>query len=211
MKRYKLKKDLPYARAGEVFERKIHKSKDGLSDYDYLEIKKRVEVGEDEVSFGIKYNYFLDNFDDWFEEIPEEYKRWRAKKGEKFWTIWCNGKPTDLTDRRESVNDELYSIGNYFKTEEETSKRVEYLIALQTIKDDAKGFVPDWKNDNQLKYCGFYHYVKNDFVYDYGCSVQVQGAIYFKTKEDIEESFKKHRKEWLIVLGVEDNQEEVKV
>lgn len=78
---YKLLKDLPYAKAGEVFERVTHKSEDGLSDYDYLEIKKRVKDGEDKVNFGIKYNYFLNNFDDWFEEIeePTDSVRWKPK------------------------------------------------------------------------------------------------------------------------------------
>lgn len=69
--KYKLLKDLPFAKAGEVFERVTYKSKDGLSDYDYFKTSKREKDGEDEVLFTIDYNYFLDNFDEWFEKIEE--------------------------------------------------------------------------------------------------------------------------------------------
>ena len=197
MKRYKLKKDLPTFKAGSGF---------------YLSDSGSLIYDGDDVGIVAYSKKTLEKFPnilkDWFEEIPEEYKRWRAKKGEKFWTIWCNGKSTDFTDRREGANDELYSIGNYFKTEKETSKRIEYLIALQTIKDDAKGFVPDWGNLGQRKYYGFYDHIEKSLEWSSNRNFQNQGCIYFKTKEDLEESFKKHRKEWLTVLGIENETNE---
>lgn len=85
--KYKLLKDLPYAKAGEVFERVTHKSEDGLSDYDYLEIRKREADGEDETRFGIQYNYFLNNFDEWFEEITDSI-HWKPRWGDKYYLIW---------------------------------------------------------------------------------------------------------------------------
>jgi hypothetical protein len=100
MKQYKLLKDLPYAKAGEVFERTTHKSEDGLSDYDYLEIRKRVSVGEDETHFGIQYNYFLNNFNEWFEEIEESTDsiHWKPKQDEKIWYLDENGAPEQHKD-----------------------------------------------------------------------------------------------------------------
>lgn len=193
MKRYKLIKDLPTFKAGDEF----HLIENGdlvLSDGDAYKV----------VYHHKELEKFPSILKDWFEEIPEGYKRWRAEEGGDYYCWVPVRGACHRIEHGNSMDDVFYSIGNYFRTEEEAEKYGDYLIALQIIKDDAKGFVPDWKNDNQLKYCGFYHYVKNVFIYDYGCSVQVQGAIYFKTKEDIEESFKKHRKEWLTVLGVEE-------
>lgn len=71
MKRYKLLKNLPFAKAGTIFKRISFKSKDGLSDYDYLETNILLEGNQDETVFSIKRNYFINNFDEWFEEIKE--------------------------------------------------------------------------------------------------------------------------------------------
>ena len=75
MKRYKLLKNLPFAKAGTIFRRISFKSKDGLSDYDYLETNILLDGNQDETVFSIKRNYFINNFDEWFEEVeePEEY------------------------------------------------------------------------------------------------------------------------------------------
>ena len=125
MAKYRLLKDLPYARAGEVFERNTHKSKDGLSDYDYLEIKKRVKVGEDEVSFGIKYNYFLDNFDKWFEEIQEESTdsiHWKPRIGEKCWSFLADGEVVPFYWSTLPYDLARYEIGNIYRTKKECEK-----------------------------------------------------------------------------------------
>ena len=88
--KYKLLKDLPFAKAGEVFERVTYKSKDGLSDYDYFKTSKREKDGEDEVLFTIDYNYFLDNFDEWFEKIEDARKS--IKENREDWLIYFGVK-----------------------------------------------------------------------------------------------------------------------
>lgn len=84
--KYKLLKDLPYAKAGEVFERVVYKSKDGLSDCDYLKISRREKDSKNETIFTVYYNHFLGNFDEWFEEIEEPVNNihWKPKYGDKY-------------------------------------------------------------------------------------------------------------------------------
>ena len=68
MKKYKLLKDLPFAKVGEIFIRETDKK----ADIDYVEISKRVNADDyDETQFGLKTNFFLNNFNEWFEEVEE--------------------------------------------------------------------------------------------------------------------------------------------
>lgn len=192
MKRYKLKKDLPTFKAGDEF---------------YInENGKLVSVDEPSIiAYSKQTLKKLPNIlEDWFEEIPEEYKRWRAEKGESYWYIENTSLPYEDKEGGCLVDDCRYAFGNYFNTQKEAIRHTEYLIALQTIKGDAKGFVPDWEYMSQLKYYGYYNHTSDSLDWGSDNSSQNQGTIYFKTIKDIKESFKKHRKEWLTVLGVEN-------
>lgn len=198
MKRYKLLKDTPVLKAGTIF-------KEHISDFDNSKELVRItpESGAIVPMWTIKD---IENFDEWFEEIPEEYKRWRAEKYEEYWFVDDYGAIVKEVDARTYSDDCRYKTGNCFRTKEEVEAYRDYLIALQIIKDDAKGFEPDWKDLAQRKYWGKYDHVNEKLYWDYGVYVQFQGAVYFASEEDIEESFKNHRKEWLTVLGVKENE-----
>jgi hypothetical protein len=155
---YKLLKDLPYAKAGEVFERVTHKSEDGLSDYDYLEIKKRVKDGEDEVNFGIKYNYFLNNFDDWFEEIPEltDSIHWKPVIGEEYWSFHSDGGISHNFCTGGYWDDARYKMGRTYRTEEECIRArdrelAEVVFTIRNIhKDYYKAIENGWSWSDQM-------------------------------------------------------------
>lgn len=153
MKRYKLLKDLPFAKAGTVFTRNTFKSKDGLSDYDYLETSILLDGNQDEAVFGIKRNYFINNFDEWFEEEPKIY-----------FTIDFFRKEIAKVSEKEIMGyaiDNVKSLGLLFETEEEAKKYLEYLEAKEVIKQDAKGFKPDWNGD-EVKYWGEWVFKDNE-------------------------------------------------
>lgn len=190
MKRYKLLKDTPNLKAGTVFEEGVY----DLSGDKFLDNK--------ELGYRIMIES-INNFDDWFEEIPEEYKRQRAKLGEKYYYVDDLGRIFENFDYRSPEDNYHYNTSNYSIAEEGSRAYKNKLIAQRIITDDAKGFVPDWRNGEQSKYYGFYSYYRGDLYAGYSLYGQYQGTTYFKTKEDLEESFKKHRKEWLTVLGME--------
>lgn len=94
------------------------------------------------------------------------------------------------------------SVGNYFETREEAEKYLAYLKAKAIIKEDTKGFKPDWENFNEEKYYGVWDFDRKKA--DYFSWGMYKGLdIYFKSKEDIKESFKKHPKEWETYLNYE--------
>lgn len=192
MKHYKLLRDLPTFKVGDEF---------------YLDEEGNL-MFEDEKLIIAYSKQTLEKFPniltDWFEEIPEEYKKRRAKKGEGYWYLNDYGVPYADRDYGFIQDNHRYIIGNYAKTEEELEEYRNYLVALQIIKDDAKGFVPDWKDKNQIKYYGFYNHDDSFLNWSNASYSRIQGVIYFETVKDIKESFKKHRKEWLTVLGVEN-------
>ena len=195
MKRYKLLKDLPFAKAGTLFTRNTFKSKDGLSDYDYLETSILLDGNQDETVFGIKRNYFINNFDEWFEEV-----------GEPEWVYYINEFGGNVNSVRVAdipgVRANLKSTGNYFETREEAEKYLKFLKAKTIIKQDTKGFKPDWNNKDETKYWGYWDFYHNQLDYDWDYGAKRVGIL-FKTIKDIKESFKKHPEEWKTYLSYE--------
>ena len=197
MKRYKLLKDLPFAKAGALFTRNTFKSKDGLSDYDYLETSILLDGNQDETVFGIKRNYFINNFDEWFEEIKE------AEKPKKYFYIGSMGHIESDEPRGWELSLRLRKmIGNHFETKEETEAHLTYLEAKAIIKQDTKGFKPDWNDEEEDKFFGYWDF-KQEKV-DYSLVFYIKRAdIYFKTLKDIKESLEKHPIEWRTYLTYE--------
>jgi hypothetical protein len=207
MKRYKLLKDLPYAKAGEVFERVTHKSEDSLSDYDYLEIKKRVKDGEDEVNFGIKYNYFLNNFDDWFEEILEltDSIHWEPKSGEAFWYIDADSDIYyDIYNEARLYHYKRFEYGNTYRTLGEAKDARNRRLAEVRLRRTST-FKPDFKNDRG-GYVVFYNpeedklETHNVYCYDYGEIVR------YETVEEAEKSIKENERDWKIYFGIKEEE-----
>ena len=94
------------------------------------------------------------------------------------------------------------SVGNYFETKEEAEKYLAYLKARAIIKQDTKGFKPNWNNEDEAKYIALYSYDTNHtwFITIYS---NKEPVICFKSPEDIKESFKKHPDEWKTYLTYE--------
>jgi hypothetical protein len=131
---------------------------------------------------------------------PTEYKRWRFENDGVYYYMDDCGKCDSAYEGYGSIDDYRYNTGNYFFTKEEAEQHKAYLLALQTIKDDAEGWIPDWRSD---KYHGYYNHEANELNIGWSLSWQYQGVIYFETEEKLQHSQKVHEAEWLTVLGVE--------
>lgn len=190
MKKYKLLKDLPFAKAGEIFIRET----DEKADIDYVEISKRVNDDDyDETRFGLKTNFFLNNFDEWFEEIKEYYV--------------INSVFGDISKKNDNVYSDLQirtmrDLGMLFDTWLEADRKLAYLKAKAIIKQDAKGFKPEWNNPSQKRFFGYYNLIDKKLNYS-NAGENMESKIFFKTKKDIEESFEKHPDEWKTYLTYE--------
>ena len=89
-----------------------------------------------------------------------------------------------------------------FDTWLEADRKLAYLKAKAIIKQDTKGFKPDWAKFQEAKYCGVWNFDREKIEY-FAWDVYKSSDIFFKSIEDIEESFKKHPKEWKTYLTYE--------
>ena len=211
MKKYRLLKDLPTFKAGEEF---------FISDSGNLiagtpSNPKRITV---ETRYGLPMKLdlmayaketleeFPNILKDWFEEIketelPKEFFFIVSGKigNIEYLTFSLN---EDTKQEYKNIIEEYKGVGNYFETREEAEKYLEYLKAKEVIKQDTKGFKPDWNNSIEKKYYAYWDLEKDKPVseFDY---VAKESTIYFETRYSIEESFKKHREEWKAYLTYE--------
>lgn len=196
MKRYKLLKDLAGLEAGSTL---------------YLnELGNLVAEDKTTIVFLANFIHYYNILDsDWFEELPEGYKRCRAYKGDLYWYVSSYSEARNATyssmELYCSTDDYRYSIGNYFKTKAEARKAVNWLKAVATLRDDTKGFKPDWEDSNQNKWHVLYNHVGKEL--DCNCARVFQAELlYFATREDAEKSIKAHERQWLTFFncGVEE-------
>lgn len=204
--KYKLLKDLPFAKAGEVFERVTYKSKDGLSDYDYFKTSKREKDGEDEVLFTIDYNYFLDNFDEWFEKIeePTDSIHWTPKKDDEyFWMNSYGETQPDVWDG-DSIDSMRLALGMVYCTEEECEKAKERRLAKVRLQRTST-FEPDFEN-GEGGYAVSYDYINKEldcfdsFWNDSGEPVR------YETKEEAKKSIEENEQDWKIYFGIKEEE-----
>lgn len=182
MKKYKLIHDLPFAKAGE--ELYIERHEDG----GYFTLYKDL----DKMSVGDLHEGYIEDFDEWFKEAVEEF-------------YFINEKGFVSTLPKNYIHADIHlrqAIGNHFKTEEETERHINYLKAKEIIKQDTKGFKPNWNNEGEKKFFGSWNFQRKEVYWDYEY-INKYVEIYFKTNEDIEESFEKHSEEWKTYLTYE--------
>lgn len=195
MKYYKLVNDIPMFKKGDLFF--IHPEEGCLLQKDTLRLAYHKKT--------LKNNPEI--LKDWFEEIEEsENKRWRAKKFETYWFINGYGEIEYDDEYRLNTNDNLYAIGNYFKTAEEADDYRKYLIARQTLLDDAEGgeFIP-----YKVLYYAVYMVpaLMGEWRIESVGNNYTPGMIYFKNEESLEKSLEEHKKQWEIVRKYETKEE----
>ena len=194
MKKYVLKKDLPTFKAGETF---------------YLSGRGHLVQ---EMNGVVAYmNPTLEKFNildgDWFEELPEEYERWRAEDEQEYFYIDGEGFVRCAGECFFSSDDRRFALGNYFKTAEEAGKARDWLIAFTILRDDTKGFKPNWKDETEDEYFVAYNHRIEELWIGHDFRHQ-KNLIYFKSEEDARASIEAHEKEWLTYFGIEGKVEE---
>ena len=194
-KKYRLLKDLPFAKAGDEFKEMHDDGRIVLAPEEWDQHRHEIDIND------------IDNFDEWFEEVKEE------KFSERIFYILAGGgvdsietvNYSNTEDNRQEYKEykeKLKSVGNCFETREEAEEYFKYLKAKTIIKQDTKGFKPDWTNYDEQKYLGFWDIEKDNLDW-LPRNIFIEATIYFKSREEIEESFKKHPEEWRTYLTYE--------
>lgn len=215
MRKFQLLKDLPGVPAGTILVEKV--AFPGTSDLFIdghakrragLTLRKEEEFGEALSIGGV--HYATADVEEWLKEIEPEYKRWRAGEGKIYFYIEGHGMVSSDREFSHSMDGMYYKLGNYFQTEKEAETVANYLKALATVRDDAKGFEPNWNDKNQAKWHMTYDNVDDELraVYTFNTiETGIFGLPCFATREDAEASIKKHRKEWETIFGIKDEAE----
>lgn len=189
MKYYKLKKDIPMFKAGDLFY--INSDQGCLVQKDTIRLAFHKETLEE----------YPEILRDWFEEVEEPgYKRWRAEEDDEYYTINRIGCVCRSRDTRQPEDDYRYKTGSYGRTAEELEAKLKYDIARQVLLDDAEGgeFVPGSNNNWYNSYCLCLEAWSTFSTWYY-----YPGAIYFKSEEALLKSLKEHEEQWEIVRKYE--------
>lgn len=193
MKKYRLVKDLPTFKAGDMFYLNeagslIHES-DGVVAYNWTTIDN-----------------FPNILTDWFEEI-EESTRWRPEIDQKYYCMVDSGPVVDDYWNDVGIDHSRFEIGNCFQTKEEAERVAEYLKALAVVRGDATSEFVKY-NDNWFIGYDPEHKSIDAFCNPYTARNGVFGLPYFATREDAQRSIEQHKNEWLTIFGFEDSAEE---
>lgn len=197
MKRYKLLKDLPTFKAGDLFY---------ISEYGALVHKGGDPDGYNVMAYAQStLEKFPNILTEWFEEIPNptDSIHWKPKIGQRYFYIDDGYVFSDVwIDSR--VDNRRYMAGAIYCAEADAKKALERQIAITTLMRDSN-FEPDWSNNDQNKWTVYYNHNDKELLVEATAFLQYPSAIYFDTYDSIKKSIKNHKKEWLIYLGVEDN------
>lgn len=193
MKRYKLKKDTPAFKAGTEC---------------YIE-----EAGHMVPCRGISYTIVHKDqleknpniLNEWFEEINES-TRWKPEMLRDYYYVSSSGAVyDDVWNDTPNIDHDRFDIGNCFQTKEEAKRVVEYLKALAVVRGDATSEFVKY-NDNWFVGYDPEHKSIDAFCNPYTTRNGTFGLPYFATKEDAQRSIELHKKEWLTIFGVKEEE-----
>nr|DAN43222.1 MAG TPA: hypothetical protein [Caudoviricetes sp.] len=198
MKRYRLLKDLPTFKAGDLFY---------ISEYGAL-----VHNGGDPDGYNVMayaqstLEKFPNILTEWFEEIQEESTdsiHWMPKQDEKIWYLDENGD-TNFTyfDENDPYHIRRVEFGNTYRTAGECEQARERKLAEVRLRRTST-FEPDFE-DGEGGYVVYYDHHEGNLEYGRAFCHSVGEPVRYETIEESEESAKKHRKDWLIYLGIEE-------
>lgn len=204
MKRYKLLKDLPTFKAGQL----AYISKTGNLIAGTPENQKTTETG---LIIMIYHETTLKKFPniltEWFEEIeePTDSIHWKPGHGDEyFWIDEC-GSILPGTFYRDSIYDQQrLTFGNVYRTEKEAEKARDRRLAEVRLRRTST-FEPDFKN-GRGGYVIFYNpeekklETHNVYCYDYGEIVR------YETVEEAEKSIKENERDWKIYFGIKEEE-----
>lgn len=194
MKRYKLKKDLPTFKAGDIFY---------LSDTGNLFDRNFLHAKSSNIVYSFKeIEKFPNILTDWFEEIKEP-TRWRPDDDQKYYLLDSNGLVHESIWADDSADRSRFEIGNCFQTEEEIERGIEYLKALAVVRGDATSKFTKGCRNWRVYYDSVYKYLAIESNFS-DINNGIFGLPYFATEEDAQRSIELHRNEWLIIFGVNE-------
>ena len=200
MKRYKLLKDLPTFKTGQL----AYISKTGNLIAGTPENQKTTETG---LIIMIYHETTLKKFPniltEWFEEIkePVDSIHWKPKIGDRCFILEnANIRPANYTGMLRDYN--AWRTGRVFRTEEECEKALDRELAEVRLRRTST-FKPDFENGKGGWIVFYDHECKTLAVFKIGCYDSGE-PVHYATREDAEKSIQENREDWLIYFGIKE-------
>ena len=76
----------------------------------------------------------------------------KPEYGQKYWFISARGDVYYDKWDNHPADQRMYAIGNCFPTRQSAEDRVRVLKLIQKARESQNGFVPDWKDETQVKF-----------------------------------------------------------
>ena len=203
MKQYRLLKDLPTFKAGQL----AYISKTGNLIAGTPENQKTTETG---LIIMIYHETTLKKFPniltEWFEEIkePVDSIHWKPKKDDEyFWMNSYGETQPDVWDG-DSIDIMRLALGMIYRTEEECERARERKLAEVRLRQTSN-FKPDFENGNG-GYVICYDYNSKELrAYDIGDEDSGE-PVHYATKEEARKSIKENREDWKIYFGIKEEE-----
>lgn len=201
MKRYKLLKDLPTFKAGQL---------SYISEQGNLIAGNpdKPEITDAGVQLMMYHKTTLEKFPEilteWFEEIqePTDSIHWEPKIGDRYFYI--SGYGTVYSETWHGVPVDYYrrALGFICPTEEECKKARERKLAKVRLQRTSN-FKPNFEDANGgwTVYYSYKDKKMNSFFAGYDDAGEI---VCYETKEEAEKSIEENREDWLIYFGVKE-------
>lgn len=200
MKRYKLLKDLPTFKAGQLaYVSSLGNLMAGTPE--------EPEIADTGLNLMMYHRGTLEKFPniltEWFEEIeePTDSIYWKPKIGDRCFILEnANIRPTNYTGMLRDYN--AWCTGRVFRTEEECEKARDRELAEVRLQRTST-FKPDFE-DCRGGWVVYYNY-KDKELYSYDTDYDDSGeTIRYATEEDSRKSIRENREDWLTYFGVKE-------
>lgn len=201
MKRYKLLKDLPTFRAGQL----AYVSSLGNLMAGTPEEPETTDTGLDLMMYHrVTLEKFPNILTEWFEEIEEPIDsiHWKPKIGDRYWTSGNTGVYSQIWKDDEFDRDR-YESGKVYKTKEECEKARDRELAKVRLQRTSN-FKPDFaKGKGGWVVCYDYLNKKIDcFDSIWNDSGEI---VRYATAEDAKKSIKENEADWLKYFGIKED------
>lgn len=201
MKRYKLTKDLPTFKAGQL----VYISKTGNLIAGTPENQETTDTG---LILMIYHETTLKKFPEilteWFEEIqePTDSIHWEPRIGERCWSFLADGEVVPFYWSTLPYDLARHELGNIYRTEKECEKARDRRLAEVRLRRTST-FKPDFKNGNGGWIIGYDYYLK-ELTYDSIDCTDYGEPVRYETDGEAEKSIKENEQDWLIYFGIEE-------
>lgn len=167
----------------------------GHMDIKVIEHTDKTKIGQVYIAYNLDTDFELveekemdkiEELENKIKELSEEIERlkaekekevWKPKCGDKYWTISHNGYVVQVRWMGDEAEDDIYAIGNVFKTQEEAEFKAEQLKVEAELRRFARPF--DVSERNYSFY--FDHRINYICTTDY--SYTQEGNIHFASEE----------------------------